>query len=894
MNKKSNFKYWLAYTFLFIIFFIVVFHSFFLEKRSLVWESDGLGQYIVNLYSLYSRFYESISSVMYEGNLSLPIYSFHVGLGADIIGTYFISILEYIGAFFMRGNIENTYNLICVLKMYFSGLAFSWMARYFKRPYLSTLVGAFIYVFSGFTLYYGIRHQQFLMPLILLPCLIIAIDKIIKKKDAILFCILIFYSAWLDYYFLYMNTLIIGIYFVVVYLTSTEKKSLKEFCCISLRICGVYLIGIGMGFIPFMSKVQDFFNSPRTQSSTVKISELLTYGEKWIGNFISRLFAPYVQTDYLEYYMLFALMTLVLPAIILLFSVKNRAYFPLKIWTILGIIFFIFPIFGFVFSGFSSPINRWSYSFVLLSSFIVATILPTLGTIEKKKLIFPSLGGVIYIAICYLFKDPNDMSVIISAILMVVTVLSLSFFYYCTQRKKLIIAYVNIFILFGINLAINGEYIYSHKYGAFASEFVEQNKILTRFEDSLDVATSKIKDSSFYRTELFKNEQYTAGFSKVWQYNGTSLYASTINENIVEYNQDMENIGLLTVANLYNFDSRSFLEAINSVKYYIIESGQEGFVPYGFEYHSSCDVGERKIKIYENINVLPLGYTYSNYMPIDTYEKLTPIEKQEVMLQTAVTDTTDSIAEKIPEITSSEITYKASGKDVEIKDNRFIVKEDGATLDIIIDGDKNSEKYIEIKGLNIDDVTGKSLSIEISTNEIKKGIWVPNSSDLYRLNTNSYLINVGNFLGDKTTVHITFPYKGEYKFEEFRTYSQSTSNLKKYITDLKKNSLKNVNVSGNTITGTLSVETNKLLCFSIPYSTGWKLYIDKVETEIQKINKMYLGAEVSPGTHEIELHYSPIWIDTGKIITIVSIICFIMLVWNKRKSYLKRGGKINE
>jgi uncharacterized membrane protein YfhO len=896
-KTKIRLAYYLSYTGFFFLFFILTFHSFFIEKRSFVWQSDGLGQYIVNLYALYSRMYEGVKSFFNgDGNI-LPIYSFHVGLGADILGSYFVTLSEYLGALFKRENIEIVYGLITIFKMYVSGLTFTWLCRYFKRPYTSTLVGTLIYVFSGFTLYYGIRHPQFIMPMILLPCLIIALDRIIMGKSCIAFTLLIFYSIWLEYYFLYINTIILGIYFIVRYMVSFRKKSLKNFISSLVKIGFSYLLGIGLAIIPFISKLQDFLNSPRTKSGAINNTDLLWYGKNWIGNFISRLFAPYTQSDYLQHYMLFSMMAIVLPMLVVLFAIKGR-YKALKIWMILSTMFFVFPVVGFIFSGFNATINRWSYGYVLLCSFVTATVLPNFKKLTIKHFALILAAVSLYISICFIYKEKSDNSVMVSSVLMFVTLVFIFLFILLLKYKKVKLAYSLLISLMLINVFINGDFLYSESKGKFASEFVEKDGVLARFTNSLDATASTNSDSTFYRTELFTNNQYTAGFPKVWQYNGTSVYASTNNKYVIGYGEDLENIGILTVGNIYNFDGRSFLAALGSVKYYVIQDGCEAYVPYGFKYKYTDENENTVNHVYENMNYLPLGYTFSSHASESDYNQLNAIEKQEAMLQTAFSDHyKDSEVKKKKIIYSSERKkYATNSKDVKIEKNKFIVENDEGVVDIKFNGDEGSEKYIEIEGLNVDKINGNSLAIEISTNdeEIKKGIWVPTSDDFYKLNENNYLINLGSKISGNVTVKIKFPYKGEYGYKQLTVYEQSTENLVKYIKELKAESLKNINVQNNLITGDISVSQEKILCFSIPYDKGWKLYVDGEPVTLDRINKMYMGALISKGNHQITLKYLPAEYTLGCIVTFFSCLILMVIVWRGLKSKREISNSKNE
>ena len=63
-------------------------------------------------------------------------------------------------------------------------------------------------------LYAGIRHFQFITPLILLPLLIIAMERLIRYGKWYMMTVMVALSLLCSYYFLYMNTIALGFYFV--------------------------------------------------------------------------------------------------------------------------------------------------------------------------------------------------------------------------------------------------------------------------------------------------------------------------------------------------------------------------------------------------------------------------------------------------------------------------------------------------------------------------------------------------------------------------------------------------------------------------------------------------------------------------------------------------------
>ena len=108
-------------------------------------------------------------------------------------------------------------------------------------------------------------------------------------------------------------------------------------------------------------------------------------------------------------------------------------------------------------------------------------------------------------------------------------------------------------------------------------------------------------------------------------------------------------------------------------------------------------------------------------------------------------------------------------------------------------------------------------------------------------------------------------------------------NYEEKINKLKEDTLENVKISNNKITGNIEVEKDKLLCFSIPYNEGWSIKIDGKETQLYKANTMYMMAKVKKGYHEIELNYITPGLKEGIILSVIGLILFIKIVLKEKK-----------
>ena len=99
---------------------------------------------------------------------------------------------------------------------------------------------------------------------------------------------------------------------------------------------------------------------------------------------------------------------LMLPALILLFGRKLKQQLTLKVGVIVGVILLMVPLFGYIFSGFSTVNNRWSFGFVFLLAIVFMTSLTGCGPMPKKQYLIFAAAVVLY-GVCWMLTDPGKI-----------------------------------------------------------------------------------------------------------------------------------------------------------------------------------------------------------------------------------------------------------------------------------------------------------------------------------------------------------------------------------------------------------------------------------------------------------------------------------------------------
>ncbi|MBQ8914349.1 MAG: YfhO family protein [Lachnospiraceae bacterium] len=80
---------------------------------------------------------------------------------------------------------------------------------------------------------------------------------------------------------------------------------------------------------------------------------------------------------------------------------------------------------------------------------------------------------------------------------------------------------------------------------------------------------------------------------------------------------------------------------------------------------------------------------------------------------------------------------------------------------------------------------------------------------------------------------------------------------------------------------------------TIPYDTGWTVKIDGRESDYYNSNA-FIGIDMEPGEHTVEMVYVPKGLYTGMIISFISWLLFIMgTMYNSHKKDSKKLVKNN-
>ena len=912
--------YYVFYACLFVLISFLIFVPYINGGYSLIWESDGLGQYVPKAYRFVKDMPGVISSLLH-GSTDFKQYDFGVGLGSPM--TFSFDPVYWLYMVTGIRHIEWTYNLAVILRYFMAGAAMSCLILYLRKSWRMAAVGSFAYIYSGYAIFAGTRHSQFITPLILFPLIVVAMERLIRHRKWFLMTILVAVSLFCSYYFLYMNTIAIGIYFILRILLTKEYRSLRTFFNRGLIITGSYMLGASIAFISLVTSFGGYLGSSRSGGSAVSsliTNNTLFYRSEWLIDIAAALtsvdFGP-------GQWLRIGMVPAVLFALVLLFCRKNRP--ELRYSFIVCVIFCIFPIFGYIMSGFSSVTNRWAYIFTAVLAIILALNLDRLTRLTRKEIrIMTGLAGGYGLLMCLGLKF-HTTGIQGSLALLAFTITLILFLNLEREKMKVRTARMILFAFILFTVVMNGNFFITRVGTDTGGSHLETYVPAGKADSYLKATALKhlkevpgYDDKDFFRSDNLRNTSLTRNSSMVVPYKSVSTFTSTLPGSIVNYNREMGS-NAWNIVTVYDYNFRTYMNELASVRYLGKEASSKATMPYGYHKVLEKESPTSTYEIYENEYALPAGYCYDQVVAASEVEDLDALTKQELTMQAAITADQDmamitgsegmtagqTSAETagqasgqaaadglVPKAKLEDLTASITTKEVPIQDMKvssgmtwdekegLLTIEDieDARLTFSFDALPDSETYLVIRGdvVPVDD----SREIEINTQCKAAGV---NYSARFRLDNYStgqqeYVYNLGYHKDAIKKCFLYFEDEGQLKIDSFRICSLPMAGYKDRVEALKAESLTHVRQKGNELSGDITLSKNKVLVISLPYQSGWTAYVDGKKANISQVNYQYMGLALTKGSHKIRMVYQIPGIRLGFIISGAGILLFILII----------------
>ncbi len=691
--KRRKLYYLYAVAFL-ILYFLTIWIYEIVYNKTLLWIVDGIEtEYIPFVYiGQWGR--RLIHNIIHFDWPVIPMWDMSIGYGSDIITTFQGALYDpfnWISIIFPARFSEEAFRLLILLKRFFAGITFIWLAKYKKADDVSTLAGAISYVFSV-SMLICIKQVYLIDPFYVMPLIILGVEKLWENKKH-----LPFYSAVLAFGIInsYYYTFMIGIFvaFLLVYKIIVQKgKTWKWFWALAVRFFFGTLLGAVTGVGLLLGGIIQLLGTSR-MSYTRTIS--LLYDE-WIHNgMFMNLVGGVIDTGT---DVLVGISIVVFVCLVLLFFEKGH------IWEKAGLVgltvcLFI-PYVGHIFNGFNYATDRWIFGYALLVSWIVCVTFKRLCSISVKECIaviavfalhylicMKAIGGVpshyvpavmlgvasvvILLAISIYMKryknkkaadtvgdkaadtvgdkvaETVDDKVVDMVDEKVVEAVDDKAYDRATESKatfksmfgKLNISYIAGFALLGISVIFSAYIYLSPKYGGFIDGTFEQRRIYEHVIYS-DGKTAVINDDI---CENARYEEFRVGrvrnSSMLIGAKGFDFYMHFYNNDIDKYHKDLGVVQDPDCFCYYDLYTRTILEFLNGVNA-IVSPLEEAYVRPGYDnfYKEHVIYDQYRYAVYTGDYPRTLAFSYDKAVPYSVYDDMSACERESLMGYACVVD----------------------------------------------------------------------------------------------------------------------------------------------------------------------------------------------------------------------------------------------------------------
>ena len=793
-------------------------------------------------YHQYAPFHKELYRKLTEGGSLL--YSWNIGMGVNFTALYSYYLASPInlllGLIAPTGNIPITIDLYIIIKTGLCGLTCGYYL--YKRYGGKNISFAAIAVFYALSSYMAAFswNVMWLDCLVLLPLIVLGMDKLIKENKYFFYTIALGISIFSNYYISIMICIFLVFYFLVRILGTLPEENrfnyiisrTKNFAIGSLIAGGIGACMILPEIAALSYTVSGKFEFPKDWQNYFSIIEMAS---RSLMNVEVSIFNAHEPNVYCTVGIF-----MFLPMYFLCKKIDIREKYGTGFLIGLFLIAFNTNIPNYLFHGMHFPNSlpaRESFIYIFILVTVVYQVIVHIDCFTKKQIagsFFGGLGVMLLIEELYV-SDSYPFDIVYMSMLFLVFYFAVSVALTNKRLNRTFIVYT-LFIVCIAEATINSDHEKSYSTTRY-SLYQDDNKAINKLLDS-------IEDNSFYRVE--KINRSTKNDAAWNDYYGVSIFSSTANGSFTEF---LGRLGFERSTNAYSYyGSTPFTSALLSVKYVIADKVEDE--PYHMSLYSSQP--EDFKHLYKLDYVLPLGFMIpSDFTDNWLCEGNNPFAVQNSFVESS-TGYTDMFTQISAICNGSFTTIKPT------EDCDLYVYVTNYLEDISWD--------IE----NADGTAGKS--------GFRDGM------------NHRQIVHIGNVTAGST---ITVTSSDSVSSLQLYAYAFHEDVCDIAINTLTSQSFEITDFEETNIKGKITAKEDGLMYTSIIYDRGWKAYVDGKEVEISSINGALLAVPVTAGSHTIELKYCPENLVLGLAITFTSIgiLIFLYVMSKKKKANSEEADK---
>ena len=783
-----------------------------------------------DMYHQYAPFFSEFQYKLTHGGSLL--YSWDIGMGVNfsaLYAYYLASPMNWLVALCPRQFLIEFMTVLIVIKTGLSGLFFTWYLRKHTgtREFGSCFFGIF-YALSGYMAAYS-WNIMWLDCILLFPVILFGLERLVKEKKGMVYCIALGLSILSNYYISIMICIFMVIYAAVLVILYPPKKG-KEFAATAGRFTLYSLLAGGLAAVVLLPEIYALqatasgnFDFPKTVSSYFSIFDMIA---RHIGN---------VQTEIgLDHWPNIYCGVAVLMLLLLYLGNKNikikekAVYFSLLLFFYAS---FSVNVLNFIWHGFHYPNSlpcRQSFIYIALVLVMCYKAYLELKNTPWKHIVMAFWGAAAFVILAEKLVDNEEQfhfAVFYAAILFLALYTGCIYLYHSRKwcRDGVLLAVLGlVFCESAVNMAVTSIPTTSR------TAYVKDN------EDTMLLADS-IRSSVFYRIE--KGESRTKNDGAWMNFPSASLFSSVASAAMSDF---FKSVGCESSTNAYSVKgSTPFIDALFATRYGIYPDQQpaDGLKE---------QIGRQgSMWFYENKYTLPVGFV----MPQD-------------METTWVLDSGN------PANVQNDLSSVLGV-------SNLLVPAEGVSegKKLTFTADASGDYYVYVTNKKVEEVSAEIGERSLSFDNVDRGYFL----ELGYLPKGQEVILQSQTDGNPAMQAEIWRFDPEAMEEIYQCLSKSPLELSSW--------------TDTGFAGSINTPEGGTMFTSIPYDKGWKIWVDGTAVSGRPVFDAFQGVDLEPGEHKIRLSYEPQGLKTGAVITGVSAAAVAALAvcgWMKnKKKFLK-------
>ena len=778
--------------------------------------------------SQHSTFPEYFRLLFYKTGRLLPNFAFNIGGGQNIFNFSYYGLLNpiiLISYLFPFIAMKDYIILASILLYILCGLfSFDFFKHHTNEK--NALFLSLIFVSLSPLTYQFHHHIMFVW---YFPFLILAFsgtDIYFEKNNSKLLVISLFLVIMTNYYFSVGALLAIFIY--GNYLILQKEKTIKQNLSLEIKFLLRIFLPILMASIILLPNIFIILESKRASSHSIPLSKLLLPN---LSKVVYNAYSPGISVAFLFFLILF-------------FFSKNKAnkFLAISLSLLTFIPFFMYALNGFLYIRGKSLIPCILLYFIPLIYFLNNWEKKFLCT--PKKIIYISIFLIIFLTLPLLFPK-FSLKKLSYVLFILLDLFALRYAFYFQKNKNssypIVLSYILVVSLVStIFCTFNENYV----------TFKEYKQIQDPSKSEL---MAKIKDNTFYRTNIFS--EYSDDINRIYNINQniTSIYSSTFNNDYLQFCDHIGN-NIPYRNNIMTGDANNiFFNHLMGVRYIISELDLPQYKKIA---------SENKQNLYFNKQALPTIYFSNQLGNYKEYKNLTFPYNLDYMLNQSIVENGNK-------------KYKSHIKKYNLhakEKYKFTIKEEKNFFYKLKEDVKNNFLILSFKMKKSNDCSlGDSY---ITINGIKnkltcKGHLYPNRNYTFK-----YVIPTPK----DNTLSITIG-PGTYSIEDVQGFL-----IPNQILNIQKLDTLHLDRANSSITGKITNNKDGYIITSIPYENHFTSYIDGEKVKTERVNESFIGFPLKKGKHTIKIIYESPGYKIGFILSFLGFLLLGFLSIKKRCS----------